>query len=281
MTVGAAADIGALKVEKSGAVDVSGAVSSIESKESDMVTLDGAIVFPGSVAISKGTGGLEICSSTIEGEVKVTGTEGNIAVGITADGDNCGASTIDGTVSVEKGTGDVSLVGGELTAGDLIVIEQTGDVTVDGILLSDVKVEKITGHIMLLGIETDSDTTVADNEGDVTIAESMLGSDVSIISNLAVAVTDSNFSFEDVFVGSNAGPVVLDRNTDLNVAIIENNAVTVTNNTFTDADISKNTGGVFIDNNGGEVLKCFDNNPAPTGSGNTITELADGQCAGF
>jgi hypothetical protein len=67
----------------------------------------------------------------------------------------------------------------------------------------------------------------------------------------------------------------------LTLSIVENNAVTVSNNTFTDAEVSKNAGGVSIVNNTGEKLNCSDNSPAPTGSGNTITELADGQCAGF
>ncbi|MEM9484021.1 MAG: hypothetical protein AAGA83_10065 [Cyanobacteria bacterium P01_F01_bin.116] len=53
------------------------------------------------------------------------------------------------------------------------------------------------------------------------------------------------------------------------------------NNIFENVSIDKNIGGTSIIGNTGAVLICTDNNPAPTGSGNTITELADKQCAKF
>ena len=107
-----------------------------------------------------------------------------------------------------------------------------------------------------------------------------LGSDAAIRANYdGVTIKYNNFSLEDVMISNNAGPVVIDGNTELSLSIIENDNVTLSNNTITDAEVSKNTGGVSIVNNTFEKLNCSDNNPAPTGSDNIITELADGQCA--
>ena len=87
-----------------------------------------------------------------------------------------------------------------------------------------------------------------------------------------------------------------DRNCDGRLTVTENANVMLTNNNptdaaaagaacssgfgFSDADVSKNSGGVLIENNTGEGLFCTDNDPAPTGSGNSIT-FSDGQCAGL
>ena len=109
----------------------------------------------------------------------------------------------------------------------------------------------------------------------------MLGSDVEITSNCAVTITGNNFSLEDVMISNNRGPVFFDGNLNLSLKIIENIGVTVSGNTFTAAEVSKNIGDVSIEDNTGEKLNCSDNSLAPTGSGNTITELSDGQCAGF
>ena len=276
VTVGSATNIGSLKLDKSGAIVASGAIASIESRESTGISLIGASVFPGSVSMKLANGSLVICGSTIEGVVKVVSTTGHVLAEA-----SCGASTIDGSVVVEKGTGNVRLVGATLAAGDLNVIEQTGEVLVEDTSLSDLKVNKITGNVTLQNVITDSDTTIANNGGDVTINESMLGSDVGITSNNAVTVTGNDFSLEDVMISKNGGPVFFDSNFNLSLRIIENIGVTVSGNAFTDAEISKNIGDVSIENNTGEKLNCSDNSLAPTGSGNTITELTDGQCTGF
>ncbi len=276
VTVGSTTNIGSLKLEKSGAIVASGTIASIESKDSTGINLIGATIFPGSVSMKFANGSLVICGSTIEGVVNVVSTTGHVLAEA-----SCGASTIDGSVAVEKGTGNVRFVGATLAAGDLNVIEQTGEVLVEDTSLSDLKVNKVTGNITLQNVITDSDTTIANNGGDVTINESMLGSDVGITSNGAVTITDNNFSLEDVMISNNSGPVFFDGNVNLSLRIIENIGVTVSGNTFTDAEVSKNIGGVSIEGNTGEKLNCSDNSLAPTGSGNTITELTDGQCAGF
>lgn len=275
-------NVNSVKIQSSGMLTLTNAcVGSVDSADSEAISITDTEVFPGSVIVSRGNGGLTIIGSTVEGEVKVIETAGAVS----ADA----GTTIDGAVSVKKGWGDVTLAGTTLAAGDLIAIEQAGVVTLDGAALttslSDLKVVR-SGDVILKNIETDSDTTLTDN-GDVSITGSTFGSDVLIKSNGKVTVggltpdLGNSFSLEDVMISNNNGPVFLEGNTDLNFSIIENNAVTVNDNTFTDAEVSKNTGGVSINRNKGAVLKCSDNNPAPDGSWNAITELADGQCEGF
>ncbi len=273
-------NVSSVKIQSSGMVRLTNAcVGSVESAESDALSLTDSKVFPGSVTLSKGNGGLTIIGSTVEGEVKVSETTGAVS----ADA----GTTIDGAVSVEKGTGAVTLAGTTLAAGDLNVVEQEGDVTLDGMAqttsLSDLKVEK-SWNVTLKNVETDSDTTLVNNR-DISIEYSTLGSDAAIASNGAVTLRGNGFSLEDVIVSGNGGPVVVAENSHFNISLIQNNDVTFRDNSFTDADISKNTGGVSITNNTGEVLKCFDNDPPPDppqpGLENTITELADGQCADF
>lgn len=344
VTIGASASTGQLLVEKSGEITVLGAVAAILSTESGGITLRDARVFPGGVSMSSSSGSLEICGSEI-GINSDTQTDGSGVVKVLGDGEvravaseSCGASQIEGAVIVLKGTGSLRLLGAELLAGDLIVAERTGEVSVGRSTLSDVKIEKITGSVTLTNVFLDSDTTIAEVGGDVTIASSeidtSLGGDVEVkfardvtmtsvvsqsdlsfvnnrairieasevIGDMNVAFNDSvtvaanSFALEDVRVASNTGPVVIDRNCDMRLTIVENHVVALTNNNptdamaagatcvsgfgFSDADVTKNTGGVLIVNNTGEGLFCSDNDPAPTGSGNIVT-FSDGQCAGL
>ena len=97
----------------------------------------------------------------------------------------------------------------------------------------------------------------------------------------AVNLTDNDFSAESILISGGSGAVTLSNNVNFSISILERNGVTFAGNTFEYASITKNSGGVSITNNTGATLICVDNSPAPTGSGNTITVLADGQCAGF
>ena len=163
--------------------------------------------------------------------------------------------------------------------------------------LRNVKVEKTTGNVTLKNVTTDSDTTIVENDGNVKIMQSMLGSDIEIKGNRRVTIKSSSAALEDVVISNNEGKIIVDSNCDLSLSIVENGVVKLTNNNETDAmnagatcnsdgfgltdvEVSKNTGGVAIKNNTGELLTCSDNSPAPTGSGNTFT-FADGQCAGL
>lgn len=280
VTVGAAATIGPLKLERSGAAVITGAVANLDCKQSLAVTLNkGSHLFLGGLSVFEGTGTIQICGSTIEGEVKVIETVGAMLAGGTA---SCGGSLIHASVLVEKGTGNVRVSDATLTAGDLFVIEQAGSALVERTSLSDVAIEAITGPVTLQSVTTDSDTKIIGNDGAVSIKGSLFGSDIEIKTNGgAVTVAGNSFSDEVVVVESNGGAVAFTDNIDLSFSIVANHGVTIGGNNFINGSVGSNTGGVSIVNNTGETLLCSGNNPAPTGSGNTITVLADGQCAGF
>ena len=295
VTIAASASTGELSVEDSRNIDVFGQVAAIKSTTSGNITLTDARVFPGGVE-SFSSGSLTICGSEIglNSETMADGSGGvNVkdsgAVHAVAEG-TCGASQIEGSVIVEKGTGAVRIVGATLAAGDFVVIERSGNVALDGATVSDTKIEKSDGNITLSNVVTDSDTSIVENAGDVAIDASSLGGDVEIKLNRDVALTQSAFRLEDVQV-SNNGNVVIDRSCDLSLTITENDTVAITNNNaapggaecfsglgFTDADVSKN-GNVIINNNTGESLSCSDNGSVG-GSGNAISFL-DGQCTGI
>ena len=347
LSLGAGASLGSVRVEKSGSISMNGgSVASIESKESNGITLtdatvvggvtmekstgalsvDGgsvasiasresggigvanAKVFPGGVTLQKSTGSLVLCGSEIglntdldpetddlgqgSGGITVFETTGDVLL---VESGSCASSRMRGSVAVAKGTGHVRLVGATLDSGDLSVFDQQGDVEVDGASLSDILIEKTTGgHVSLRDVTTDSDTTIAGNQGDVVIDSSTLGSDVGIASNGSVAIRGNSFALEDVLVSKNRGPVVIERNCDLTLSILENAHVVIANNNPTDAsaagatctsgfgltdvDVSKN-GNVSIVGNTGELLKCSDNGSI-SGADNDFT-FTDGQCAGF
>ncbi len=244
----------------------------------DGVTVNGAVI-----GMSR-FGTLQICGDAeVRGGIKVTQGNGAVIVGGSAPA--CSASeipTIEGTVLVEKGRGPVSLLELNAVGVDFIVTEQRGNIEALGVSLSDVKIEKSRGNIKLNDVTTDSDTTIVENRGgSVEILLSRISGDLELKLNRRVSIIGSSFLFEDVFVGNNRRVDIVG-NTDLNITVVENSRrVTIEGNTFTEATVDKNTGGVRINGNTGEVLSCADNNPAPTGSNNTITELADGQCNAF
>ena len=218
---------------------------------------------------------------------------GNVTLrNVTTDSDTTivdipGTSTIESSMIVGdvqiKSTGDVTL--DDVTIDDTSIVD-VGDVLIKGNVPMDIKAKfsgdveiKSAGGVTLDFVEG-SDVSIADN-GDVDIISSDLRGDLKITSNDAVTVMGNDFFLEDISITNNMGPVIVDNNVNLSLSIIENDVVMVTDNTFTDAEISKNTGGVDINGNTGEKLNCSDNDPPPTGGGNTITELADGQCVGF
>lgn len=296
VTIGAGASVGEVLVENSGEVRVYGRVAAVSSKASGGITLTNATVFPGGVSIFNGTD-VTICGSEIGTDEFGTDGSGGInsvesrAVLADADAAGCNASKIEGTVNVRKGTGDVTLVGAKLLAGDLIVIEQDGDVTVKQASLSDIKIENLKSNVVLDQVTTDSDTTINDTGGSVTITSSTLGSDVAISLNGTVTIEDSSFSLEDVLISGN-GPVVIRKNCDMRLTISENGNVSLEDNAdpnpsvpadgcvsgygWSDADVHKN-GYVTITGNTGEALFCSDN-AGVMGSGNSISFI-DGQCA--
>ena len=269
ITVGSGANINSLKLEKSGKITASGNIGDIEAKESKAILLNGAIIFPGGIAMEKGSGSLTVQNATIEGSIKVVETDGTIAV-------NSG-SQFEGSITIEKGKGKVNLEGTTFASGDLIVVEQEGNITAQNSTFSDIKVEKSKGKIILRNLITDSDTFIGENDGDVVIENSSFTGDVEIKSNQAVKVKQNSFSLEDISISNNNGLVRIINNKDLGLSVTENKNVIIKNNTVTSLEVSKNSGSVTINNNRGEELGCADNSSLNC-SGNSFQE-ATGQCA--
>ena len=293
--VGDLADVSNLKVEASGDVEVRGIVGGIESKGSGGIKLDGATLFPGGLIVDSASGAVEICGSSIGDGINVVLSIGDVLVEASM---QCAASTVTGSLEVEKGTGNVRVVGATMTGSDLVVVEQTGSVFLEGVSLSDVKVEKGFGDVTLQDVETDSDTKIVEGDGDVNISGSWLGSSVDVSLNNNVVFYGNASQYEVVSISGNQGSVVVDSNCDFVLKIDGNQGVTVTGNNETDAalagaacnnadglgvtfvEVSQNTGSVVIDNNVGQFLTCSNNTFPPTGSGN-IFVLTDGQCDGL
>ena len=293
--VGDLADVKYLNVEASGNVEVRGIVGGIESKGSGGIKLDGATLFPGGLIVESASGAVEICGSSIGDGIGVVLGAGDVLVEAST---QCAASTITGSLKVEKGTGNVRVVGATVNNGDLIVVEQMGSVFLEGVSLSDVNVEKGFGDVTFQNVVTDSDVKIVENGGDVNISGSWLGSAVDVSLNNNVVFYGNASQYEVVSISGNQGSVVVDSNCDFVLTINGNQGVTVANNNETDAalagaacnnadglgvtyvEVNQNTGSVLIDNNIGQFLTCSSNASTPTGSGNVFV-LTDGQCVGL
>ncbi len=292
---GGGTDVGELRVEGNADVVITdnARVAAVFKFGSGTITLEtGATIFPGGIAaIESGT--IDICGSNVgvngAGGITLLNVSGDLNVDV---GTNCGRSNIEGTIIAEKLDGNIHFDSANLIASDLIVIDQlgSGKVTLVGdpdpetdriIKFSDINISGGMGAVTITNAETDSDTSISERTGLVTISDTTLGSDVSISLAAGVTLRDNNFSLEDVILEKNSGPVRLEYNNDLGVNLIENNDVTLIANMITDATIDKNKDGVSLTGNTFAVLKCSDNTPPPTGTGNTVTELADGQCSKF
>lgn len=264
------------------------------------VMLDGSkrscpptMIDDGSLVVEKGTGTVLVVGADLF-DLIVLDQIGDVVVSDTKF--LTGASLSD--LSISGLNGNVSLTG--VTAdSDASIGTVTGNVTVDEFVLSgDTAITGTIGTVTMTALAVTGDTRVTGTLGDVTLnGSALVGDAVITLGSGAVTVTKTSFSLEDALITGNAGPVLVDRNCDLNLVISENNMVTITNNNeadatkakvtcngdgfgFTNVSVTKNTAGVSIVDNTGELLSCADNVPAPTGANNTFT-ITDGQCAGF
>lgn len=227
-TVAKGATIGALSVERSGSIAVMGSVKSIESLESGLVSLVGASVYPGDLLVERGSARVEICSSTIAGRLNVIQSAADLLVDTTLFGSSCVPSTIDGSVTVLDGGGDVRLVGAMLN-GPLEV--------------------RSAGNVTLQETTAAAGAHIAGNRGNVVIQSSQLHGDVTVDSNAAVTVAGNNFFEQQIQISNNAGPVLVDANVDLSLRVVENGEVTVRGNAFSEGEISQNNASIStIDN---------------------------------
>lgn len=276
VTVGKQAKLGSLMLSQAGNVLINGRVSEFRAKSSKAVTLKGATIAPGGLNVEFGNGKIEVCGSTLSGGIQLLQTKGDLKV---VAGGNCAKSVIGGSVKVLKGKGAARLVNARIDSGDLNVVEQAGAVQVVGGTVSDVLVEKVKGNIELRNIKTDSDTSISKNIGNIKLAQSTIQGDLLISQNKgAVNVLGNDLRLEVATITRNSGPVNIKKNKNASFNIVENRAVQFVGNNGRSVSISKNTKGVKITGNKLEKLTCSDNRPPPTGSGNNISGLADGQC---
>ena len=277
----AAARLSSVSVTNSaGNLLISGQLSSLTVTDSGSLTATDLTV-TGSVSVTRGSGIVDICGSTLGG-LSVLERTGDVEVDATKT--NCAVSTIEG-ISASKGSGSVTVKDAVLSTFDFSVTEYTnGDVCLQGASVGDVLLQDVEGAVTLEDLTIDSDTTIGLsqllNGGDVLIKNIITSGDFyinSVDGNLDII--DSNFQLEDVTITGVTGIVNIQNNMNFGFSVTESGGqVTISGNSGTDAGVTKNTGGVTINNNTFSSLSCSDNNPAPTGTGNTIT-LPDGQCS--
>ena len=232
----------------------------------------------GGITVSGGDGTIEICGSSIGGALSVTEQNGDINVDTNIV--NCAATDLVGGVTIKLGTSAVTIRGADIQGGDIGISDNTGDVTLDQLQVSDLILEKNSGTLSINDVTTNSDSTIIEHTGDILLSNLAIGGDASIKDvDGSVMLTDSNLSLEDISITLVTEDVTVDNNIDLNLTVEEvEGAVTISDNTITVASVNKNTGGVDLSGNTITTLSCSDNAPAPTGSSNTITS-PDGQCA--
>ncbi len=275
LTVGAAANINALSMTNSGATTIRGVVEKITAVNSGSLTITGtsALVEDG-VIVDAGKAGTTLCSGArVFGGLIMMNTSGGLSVGV----GTCGVNTISGAVLVSKGSGAVRIQNAVMTAADVSVTEQTGNVVLTNLSLSDIAIEKLVGSVTLTALATDSDSTLSDITSTVSITNSSFQGDVSILTAQAITISGNNFNNEDLNIAGGTGSLTISNNTNIGVKVLERGSITFSGNRFDFAEFTKN-GALSVTNNIGTLLHCADNAPAPTGSGNTVTTKT-GQCS--
>ena len=258
-------------------IEVSGTLGTLAvTNGGDLVVDD--LTTTGGITVSGGDGTIEICGSSIGGALSVTEQNGDINVDTNVV--NCAATDLVGGVTITLGTSTITIRGANIQNGDIGISDNTGDVTLDQLQVSDLLLEKNSGTLTIDDVTTNSDSIIIEHTGDVLLSNLVLVGDVSIKNvDGSVSLSDSDLSLEDISITLVTEDVTVDNNIDLNLTVEEvEGAVTISDNTITVASVNKNTGGVDISGNTITTLSCSDNTPAPTGSSNTITS-PDGQCA--
>ncbi len=273
--VGANANVGTVDIHGGATLIARGTMSSVNAIRSGKVKISGGRITGGGVFREGGDGDLVICGATVRGGISLKEMNGNLEAVSRA---NCEPSILLGAVIVEKGNGNVRIIGNTLSSGDLIVVEQEGNIVVRNATLSDLNLNRVKGNIVLDQVTADSDASITETTGTVMMSRSKLDGDFSLSENGAVEITNNNFGLEFVKI-ENSGSVTVTGNSDFSISLIENEGVTFRNNNARFAEISKNFDGVTISENTLGSISCSDNVPAPSGNGNMITGPATGQCA--
>jgi hypothetical protein len=276
LTVGSAAVLNSLTTFSSGTLTLRGRVGTVNAISGGSISITGATIAAG-VYVSSGLAGMTICGADITGGISMTGTNGGLSIGI---GSTCAVNSIDGSIFVSNGTGAVRISNADMIAADVSVVEQSGNVILTNVPLSDLLIEKLTGSVTLTGIAPDSDTKILQVSGFVNLSASSLGSDMEIVTPGTVSLLSNNFGGEDINISTGTAGMTISNNINIGaVSISDRGNITFSNNNFGAANFSKN-GAISLTGNTGASLDCVDNSPAPTGSNNNVVSKT-GQCAGL
>jgi len=266
--VGPRATIGSIMVNDVASFVHRGSATSVSVGGTGNAFVNGGDILGGGLSRS-GKGTITLCGATISGGISLIENEGGLKA--VAAG-TCAPNMIMGSIGVEKGSGNIEIGGGELTAADVNVIEQTGNVFLGNSQLSDIGISQLTGSLTIRAM-ADSDTTIEGVTGPILIENFSAQGDFGIISpGSSVTVRNSAFGFEGVRVNGAVGPVVFSNLRDVSIGASGNPSVTVTGVIARSGEFTGNERVILRNNNFSTSLVCS------SGSGNAIT-FGDGQCA--
>ncbi len=285
VAIGSIANVGMASVSNVGFMVVQGSMTSLSIAGGGRVEIRGGRVLGGGVsrrgsASDKPGADLVVCGATVLGGITMSMVPGNLNADVNQ---FCRPSELSGAVLVEKGVGNVKIVGNAMRAADVLITDQTGNVTIGNAVVSDMSMSRVVGSIHLDRVQADSDSNISGNRGPITMTNSALGGDMILANNQAVTVRGNQLGNEMLTISGNSGFVTVAGNTGFSGSILENEGVLFRNNVAFGAAITKNRRGTTITGNtlGLGGLTCADNTPPPRGGMNKFAPIAQpvGQCA--
>lgn len=269
VTIGSGVNAGSVSVADSDIVH-SGTVTSLSSSGVGTISLTGGSILGGGLAKS-GSGNVNACGATISGGVSFTEATSSFNAIATS---SCAASSITGSISLSKGTGDLTITGAELMAADINVVEMVGDVEITDAVVSDILVSTLDGSFSL-NAAADSDTTLQGITGPIALNGFEGQGDFSIIgAQSTIDVTNSKFGNEQVSISGAVAKITMIGNMDFSVLLENNPDIQFDSNTVLTAEFKGNT-DINLNNNNFVSLICA-SNTNESGTGNTA--LANNGC---
>lgn len=298
LIIGPHANVGKIGVEGPYTLLLHGKTGALGTKWSSNIVVAGGHIGAGGLGVDGGNGTIILCGATVDGGLKIGEAHGDV---LAVTGPGCPPSDISGIVSIEKGTGQLRIVGNKLAHGDLVINEQEGDVEVRDAVVGDMGLSDIAGKITMVGLHSDSDGTIGGalkgvhiedseihgdflighNSGDVVLKNTLIGGDMSIGETFGnVLAVGNRANNEALSISGTKGLVRFERNHQLTITIMENiNVEFIDNWDIRVAEVSKNTGWVVCKDNSVGTFTCIDNKEMRLFQNNRITGLANGQCS--
>jgi len=275
VTVGPGVSTGGVMIASVGTTTFRGIANEFSVSGDGNLDFRGGTVSGGGLSRSSGTGGITLCNSTILGGISLTEIVGDLSAVASA---TCGVSSISGTISAEKGSGDINIIGAELQGTDIIAVEQTGNLDLTNVALSDISVSQLTGSVTIASC-ADSDTTLGAVTGPITISDFKTQGDFGINNaGSSVSITDSNFGNEILNIESVASGITFNNIANFSFVATQNQAISITGVTAASGELKGNAGPVVLTGNTFTTSLVCSENTGLSGSGNTIA-FGDGQCA--